>query len=156
MPDWEGSVPSTNSGDTGDTNCTSLENSTMVPPITVNYLIDNPVINQGLSLNPQLAAWSISGRDRDQELSEEATSLMRREKTNKSYDSLFGRWHSWCRERQADPFSGPITNVVNFLASLHEKGYQYNSVNSYRSAIYMRKWKDTPLANNKAIERGFP
>ncbi len=53
----------------------------------------------------------------------------------KSNDSLFGRWHSWCRERQADPFSGPITNVVNFLASLHEKGYQYNSVNSYRSAI---------------------
>ncbi len=72
-------------------------------------------------------------RYRDQELSEEATSLMLkswREKTNKSYDSLFGRWHSWCRERQADPFPGPITNV---LASLHEKGYQYNSV--YRSAI---------------------
>ncbi len=27
------------------------------------YLIDNPVVNQGPSLNPQLAAWSISGRD---------------------------------------------------------------------------------------------
>ena len=77
-------------------------------------------------------------RYRDQELSEEATSLMLkswREKTNKSYDSLFGRWHTWCREREADPFSGPITNVINFLAFLHEKGYQYNSVNSYRSAI---------------------
>ena len=44
-------------------------------------------------------------------------------------------YFSWCREREADPFSGPITNVINFLAFLHEKGYQYNSVNSYRSAI---------------------
>ena len=58
-----------------------------------------------------------------------------RAKTNKSYDSLFTKWHSWCRERDADPFSGPIINVVNFLATLHKQGYQYNSINSYRSAI---------------------
>jgi hypothetical protein len=77
-------------------------------------------------------------RYRDQELSEEATTLMLkswREKTNKSYDSLFSRWYSWCNKREADPFSGPVTNVVNFLAPLHQQGYQYNSINSYRSAI---------------------
>ena len=75
---------------------------------------------------------------RDQNLSEEATTLMLkswRTKTNKSYDSLFGKWHSWCVERSFNPFTGPVTNVVNFLAYLFKEGYQYSSINSYRSAI---------------------
>ena len=75
---------------------------------------------------------------RDQNLSEEATALMLkswRTKTNKSYDSLFSKWHSWCIEWSYDPFSGPITNVVNFLAYLFKEAYQYSSINSYRSAI---------------------
>ena len=58
-----------------------------------------------------------------------------RTKTNKSYDSLFRKWHCWCDQQGFDPISGPVTNVVNFLASLHKEGYQYNSVNAYRSAI---------------------
>ena len=52
---------------------------------------------------------------RDQNLSEEATALMLkswRTKTNKSYDSLFDKWYSWCLEWSFVPFSGPITNVV--------------------------------------------
>lgn len=74
-------------------------------------------------------------RYRDQELSEEATSLMLkswRTKTNRSYDSLFDKWYSWCCARDSDPFSGPINEVVNFLANLYTEGYQYRS---YRSAI---------------------
>ena len=42
---------------------------------------------------------------------------------------------SWCQERNQDPIRGPITDIMNFLASLFEQGYQYQSVNSYRSAI---------------------
>ena len=56
-------------------------------------------------------------------------------KTNKSYDSLFGHWNRWRNQREADPFSGPVSNVVNFLASLYQEGYQYNSIGAYRSAI---------------------
>ena len=41
----------------------------------------------------------------------------------------------WCSERGCDPISGPISNVVNFLADLHSQGYQANSLNAYRSAI---------------------
>ena len=77
-------------------------------------------------------------RYRDQELSEEAASLMLKSwhtKTNKSYDSLFGKCHSWCSTRDSDPFSGPVKEVVNFLAHLHKEGYQYRSLNAYRSAI---------------------
>lgn len=38
-------------------------------------------------------------------------------------------------ERNSDPFSGPISEVANFLASLFHEGYQYSSINAYRSAI---------------------
>ena len=77
-------------------------------------------------------------RYQDPELSEEATSLMFkswRTKSNKSYNSLFGKWQSWYCARGSNPFSGPIKEVVNFLANLHKEGYQYRSLNSYRSAI---------------------
>ena len=65
-------------------------------------------------------------RYRDQKLSEEATSLMLkswRTKTNRYYNSLFGKWHSWCSSRGSDPFSGPIKEVVNFLAHLYKEGW---------------------------------
>ncbi len=38
-------------------------------------------------------------------------------------------------ERGSDLISGPIVNVVNFLADLHKQGYKYQSLNAYRSAI---------------------
>ena len=55
--------------------------------------------------------------------------------TNRMTPSSVNGIRSWCIERSYDPFSGPITNVVNFLAYLFKEGYQYSSINSYRSAI---------------------
>ena len=75
---------------------------------------------------------------KNQGLSEQATSLIVkswRTKTNKSYDSLFERWDRWCSERGSNPFSGPVSEVAKFLASLFAEGYQYSSINAYRSAI---------------------
>ena len=75
---------------------------------------------------------------KSQGLSDQATSLIARSwrtKTSQSYDSLFKRWDRWCSERSSNPFSGPVSEVANFLASLFEEGYQYSSVNAYRSAI---------------------
>ena len=71
-------------------------------------------------------------------ISEGATKLLLaswRQKSSKTYDSLFGKWIGWCTERDSDPISGPIGEVVNFLAHLYVQGYQYRSINSYRSAI---------------------
>ena len=34
-----------------------------------------------------------------------------------------------------NPFEGPVSNVVNFLAESHSQGYKYHSHNSYQSAI---------------------
>ena len=127
---------------------TCLEDTAMVSPVTVNAS-SVPTSDQASSRghsspHPACTRHTASRlehlrqRYREQELSENATSLMLgswRAKTNKAYDSLFTKWRGWCSEWDADPFSGPITNVVNFLASLHSEGYQYNSINSYRSAI---------------------
>ena len=73
-----------------------------------------------------------------QGLSGEASELLLaswRDKTNKSYNSLCTKWFTWCQPRNRNPFDGPVADVVNFLAELHEQGYQYRSLNSYRSAI---------------------
>ena len=74
----------------------------------------------------------------DQKLSREASELLLsswRQKSSKTYDSLCKKWISWCVERKSDPVSGPIEEVVNFLAHLYNEGYQYRSLNAYRSAI---------------------
>ena len=74
----------------------------------------------------------------DKRISGEATQLLLsswRQKSAQSYDSLCKKWISWCSERNVDPVSGPIEDVVNFLAHLHTQGYHYRSLNSYRSAI---------------------
>ena len=71
-------------------------------------------------------------------LSSQASDLMLlswRDKTNSNYGSSFSRWASWCHQRGRDPLSGPIEDVVNFLAGLFSEGYQYQSLNAYRSAI---------------------
>ena len=74
----------------------------------------------------------------EQKHSQEASDLLLlqwRQKTTQSYDSLCKKWISWCSEQQCDPVSGPIEDVVNFLAHLYKEGYQYRSLRSYRSAI---------------------
>jgi len=71
-------------------------------------------------------------------ISESASTLLLaswRKKSARSYDSAFLKWASWCQERNTDPISGPVSAVINFLADLFSQGYQYNSLNSYRSAI---------------------
>ena len=71
-------------------------------------------------------------------LSESAKELILsswRGKTSRAYDSHFQKWLGWCSQRGCDPISGPISDVINFLADLHSQGYQTNSLNAYRSAI---------------------
>ena len=73
-----------------------------------------------------------------QSLSLNASELMLcswRSKTNQSYNSLCSKWVDWCQPRNRNPFEGPVSDVVNFLAELYSQGYQYRSLNSYRSAI---------------------
>ena len=126
----------------------SMENTTVVPnsPVHTDRLPqthhprggdnDQPDSSPNVTSISRMAY--LRKRYRDQKLSDEATDLMLsswRSNTNKSYDSLFSKWSSWCTSRGSDPISGPITEVLNFLANLYKEGYQYSSINSYRSAI---------------------
>ena len=134
---------------------TSVEVSAMVPHPSGNAGGLPTSTTKGLSgddqprsINPNTATGRIAylwDRYRNNQLSEEAVELMLnswRTKTNKSYDSLFRKWHCWYDEQGFVPISGPITSVFNFLASLHKKGFQYNLVNAYRSAISLVYEKD--------------
>ena len=74
----------------------------------------------------------------DSSFSEEAADLLLpswRTKSSQSYDSHFRKWISWCSARGSNPISGPVAEVVNFLAHLFKQGYQSHSLNAYRSAI---------------------
>ena len=77
----------------------------------------------------------LRGHFRNQGVSEEGSELLLaswRQKSSKSYDGMFRRW---CDQRQLDPVSGPISGIINFLTELFKDGYQYRSLNAYRSAI---------------------
>ena len=138
-------------------------------PVILRMLVDYPRrmptgIELTFNLNPtltmpHLAVWHISGIDTETKSFQMMLQLNSwRAKTNKSYDSLFRKWHSWCSQRNFDPFSGPIANVVNFLAHLYKDGYQYSSVNAYRSSISSVHEKvdwPTPLGN-KASQGHIP
>ena len=55
--------------------------------------------------------------------------------TQSAYDSCWRKWASWCRERQINPFQASVENVANFLSYLYTEGYEYSTINNYRSAI---------------------
>ena len=137
-------------GSTG-TGSSSVEVPGMVPNLTGNAGSGtNPVTkrarldsadsqSQQTRCNPTTSRMGyLRNRFQNQNISEGASTLLLaswRQKTTKSYDSLFGKWLGWCNERGSDPISGNIYEVVNFLADLFKQGYQYRSLNSYRSAI---------------------
>ena len=77
---------------------------------------------------PWLVVWPLSGVRKDQEVFQKRLQgfwYPPREVRQHQHTSLW----NW------DPIRSPIADIMNFLASLFEQGYQYQSVNSYRSAI---------------------
>ena len=80
----------------------------------------------------------IRNQSRSGGLSKGASRLLEsswRSKTKSTYESLFKHWNNWCQERGRDPIRGPVADILNFLAELFEQGFQYRSLNAYRSAI---------------------
>ncbi|XP_065918856.1 integrase/recombinase xerD homolog [Dysidea avara] len=133
------------------TGCTSMEGPTMVshapanagqstnPYPTVSRHNTASVSEQSTGHHPTISCVGyIRQQCEGSHLSQTATDLVLsswRDRSTKSYNSSFGKWASWCAERNRNPFSGPISDVANFLAELFEQGYQHSSLNSYRSAI---------------------
>ncbi|KAI8497397.1 hypothetical protein Bbelb_247030 [Branchiostoma belcheri] len=55
--------------------------------------------------------------------------------TQKLYASAWDKWSGWCDQRHIHPVSAPLNKVLDFLISLYDKGFQYRTINVYRSAI---------------------
>ena len=151
VPNWEGPEPSEDSTGSGDTGSSRLEGTTLVPSSPRNVMglpsttpsttrpVSDDIINGGTGLpTPTSRMAYLRGKFASQSLSRAAGDLLLsswRTKSNKTYDSHFKKWVCWCTERGSDPVSGPVSDVVNFLADLHGEGYQSSSLNVFRSAI---------------------
>uniref|UniRef100_A0A7M5VAT9 Core-binding (CB) domain-containing protein n=1 Tax=Clytia hemisphaerica TaxID=252671 RepID=A0A7M5VAT9_9CNID len=59
----------------------------------------------------------------------------RRDGTRANYESAWGKWVRWCGEKKANPNECDLNLVLDYLASLYEKGYEYRTINCHRSAI---------------------
>jgi len=155
QPSMESGQQSTEQNET-TTSHTGAGGSSMEKPTMVSHStgdagrLPSPPSSQGKSAHantPNECASSTASTSRlaylrqryeDKNISEEGKDLLLaswRQKSSKSYDSLFGKWVGWCSQRHSDPVSGPISEVVNFPAHLFKEGYQYRSLNAYRSAI---------------------
>ena len=164
-PSTESASKNTESRGRSNSGSPSMEISAMVSPptvITSRLAMPTTQAGHGNRVSPNNAPTSrvehLRERLDEQGLSSQATDLILnswRTKTNKSYDSLFGRWNRWCTERSSNPFSGPVSEVANFLATLYQEGYQYNSVNAYRSAISSvhEKVDGVPVGQHPIITR---
>ena len=153
VPDLSMSSSGEEATSQGSVNHPSMEHSTMVPSSTGAVRGSSPPatesgescemsINTGLHNETRGSNSDCMAHLREsfasRGLSSEATGLLLsswRQKTKCSYNSAFSKWVYWCKQRDRDPTSGPLEDVINFLAELFGQGYQYRSLNSYRSAI---------------------
>ena len=51
------------------------------------------------------------------------------------YESALNKWVSWCCRQQIDPVCVPLSEMLNYLSTLFEKGLQYRTINSHSSVI---------------------
>jgi hypothetical protein len=75
-----------------------------------------------------------------QGLSDRVTEIIRkswRTSTESAYNNAWRQWVSWCIERETDPLSAPVREVLEFLCERFEAGKQYRTINTLRSAISM-------------------
>ena len=58
-----------------------------------------------------------------------------RKKTASQYESTWKAWSGWCSEREINPFSTTLENILEFLVDLFYKGFKFRTLGVYRSAI---------------------
>ena len=97
----------------------------------------HPLLSAQLTPTPDRVV-SVRNSLHSQGVSEQATDLIYaswRKSTEKAYNSAWRKWCSWCQGRDKDPFSAPVTEVIEFLTSEFGSGKQYSSINTYRTVI---------------------
>jgi hypothetical protein len=59
-----------------------------------------------------------------------------RRSTQKTYESSWKHWSSWCVSGQIDPISASLSKILSFLADCFVDGLQYRSINVLCSALF--------------------
>ncbi|CAC5420875.1 unnamed protein product [Mytilus coruscus] len=76
---------------------------------------------------------------RNKEFSRETRTLLRaswRSGTQQDYACKFKRFHSWCSEREKDPYAATLAECADFfLSHLYTSGLQYRTIAGYRSML---------------------
>ena len=58
-----------------------------------------------------------------------------RRSTQKTYESSWKRWCSWCVSEKINPISASLNNILSFLSNCFDDGLQYRSINVMRSSL---------------------
>ena len=77
----------------------------------------------------------------------------RRPGTSFNYESTWRKWVSWCGEREINLHSCNLNFVLDFLAQLFEKKFEYSIINTNRSALsaYHDKVDNRPLDKHPKV-----
>lgn len=72
--------------------------------------------------------------------------------TIRQYRSYWAQWHHFCGQRQTDPLSISLNDMIDFLTSLHNKGLSYSALNSARSTLVtLKNISKSPLRDSDAV-----
>ena len=72
------------------------------------------------------------------EISKSACNLVEaswRGSTEKRYGGAWGQWTDWCKLQGFSPASPSLNNILDYLASLFDKGAQYRTINLHRATL---------------------
>ena len=58
-----------------------------------------------------------------------------RSSTDKRYGAAWRQWIEWCGLQGVQATSPTLADILNYLASLYDKGAQYRTINLHRSAL---------------------
>ena len=108
------------------------------------------VVNKTL----RLVAWKILARACPwKELRQGLQILSQVPGTSFNYESVWRKWVSWCDEREINLHSCHLNFVLDFLAQLFEKKFEYSTINTYRSALsaYHDKVDNQPVGKHPKV-----
>ena len=107
--------------------------------------------------NPQVSGMENLRKNlQDKGISERAAKLITTARsigTRENYNTAWRKFHSWCSGRKIDPFRCDVSGILEFLSELFELGYQYRTINNYRSAIsaFHEKADGIPVGKNNLV-----
>ena len=96
----------------------------------------SPSDTPGLSQSDHLE--SLRSRGEFKDISTDAFNLICsawRRGTEKSYSVAWRKWCAWCQNKNINPLSASISDVIEFIISGFQSGLQYSTLNSLQLAL---------------------